>query len=268
MRARLGDDTLILAEALVERVLGEDAEIEERMPGSDLLGPALRAALPVHHRLRRARPHRARGRLRLDGGRHRHGPHRPAFGEDDFRLATENGLTVHNPVRPDGTFDERTGPFAGHVRARRRTADRRGAARGGPPLPRRRVRALLSALLALRHAAHLLRQDELVHPHDRGQGPAARRQRDDQLAPRAHQARPLRQLAREQRRLGAVARALLGHAAAGLALRARATSCASARWPRSPSAAASRPTTCTGPTSTRSCSPARSAVARCAACPT
>ena len=43
-----------------------------------------------------------------------------AFGEDDFRLAQENGLTIHNPVRPDGTFDERAGPFAGHVRARRR----------------------------------------------------------------------------------------------------------------------------------------------------
>ena len=33
------------------------------------------------------------------------------------------------------------------------------------------------------------------------------------LAPRAHQARPLRRLAREQRRLGALARPLLGHAA-------------------------------------------------------
>ncbi len=41
-----------------------------------------------------------------------------AFGEDDFRLAQDNGLTIHNPVRPDGTFDERTGPFAGmNVRA-------------------------------------------------------------------------------------------------------------------------------------------------------
>ena len=39
------------------------------------------------------------------------------------------------------------------------------------------------------------------------------------LAPRAHQARPLRQVAREQRRLGAVARPLLGHAPADLALR-------------------------------------------------
>ena len=39
---------------------------------------------------------------------------------------------------------------------------------------------------------------------------------DDRLAPRAHQARPLRQMAREQRRLGALARPLLGHAAADL----------------------------------------------------
>ena len=39
------------------------------------------------------------------------------------------------------------------------------------------------------------------------------------LAPRAHQARPLRRLAREQRRLGAVARPVLGHADPGLALR-------------------------------------------------
>ena len=40
-----------------------------------------------------------------------------AFGEDDFRVAVENGVTVHNPVRPDGTFDDRMGEFAGvHVR--------------------------------------------------------------------------------------------------------------------------------------------------------
>ena len=29
----------------------------------------------------------------------------------------ENGVTVHNPVRPDGTFDERMGQFAGRARA-------------------------------------------------------------------------------------------------------------------------------------------------------
>ncbi|MGH6782463.1 MAG: class I tRNA ligase family protein, partial [Sphingomonadaceae bacterium] len=36
-----------------------------------------------------------------------------AFGEDDFRLGAQQGLTVVNPVRLDGTYDERIGPFAG-----------------------------------------------------------------------------------------------------------------------------------------------------------
>ncbi len=30
-----------------------------------------------------------------------------AFGEDDFRLGERYGMTVHNPVLPDGSFDER-----------------------------------------------------------------------------------------------------------------------------------------------------------------
>ena len=42
VRARLGDEVLILAEALVEKVLGEAAEILERMPGSDARRPPLR----------------------------------------------------------------------------------------------------------------------------------------------------------------------------------------------------------------------------------
>ena len=36
-----------------------------------------------------------------------------SFGEDDFRLGQEQGIPVINPVRLDGTFDERMGPFAG-----------------------------------------------------------------------------------------------------------------------------------------------------------
>ena len=36
-----------------------------------------------------------------------------AFGEDDFRLGAEQGLAVVNPVRLDGTYDERIGPYAG-----------------------------------------------------------------------------------------------------------------------------------------------------------
>jgi isoleucyl-tRNA synthetase len=113
VRARSGDDTLILAEPLVERVLGEDAEIIDRFPGSDLLG------LPYEPPFPYISDYGERGHTVLPGdfvsvedgtGVVHTGA---AFGEDDFRLATENGLTIHNPVREDGTFDERTGPFSG-----------------------------------------------------------------------------------------------------------------------------------------------------------
>jgi isoleucyl-tRNA synthetase len=112
-RARLDGDRLILAEGLVERVLGEEAEIEERMPGSALLGLHYEAPFPYFS------DYGPKGHTVLAGdfvsvedgtGVVHTGA---AFGEDDFRLATDNGLTIHNPVRPDGTFDERTGPFAG-----------------------------------------------------------------------------------------------------------------------------------------------------------
>ncbi|ABG05355.1 Isoleucyl-tRNA synthetase [Rubrobacter xylanophilus DSM 9941] len=37
----------------------------------------------------------------------------PAYGEDDARTGRAYGLPTIHPVRPDGTFDERVGPFAG-----------------------------------------------------------------------------------------------------------------------------------------------------------
>jgi isoleucyl-tRNA synthetase len=113
VRARLGDDVLILAEALVERVLGDEAEIERRFPGSELLGLRYEPPFPY------ISDYGEKGHTVLPGdfvsiedgtGVVHTGA---AFGEDDFRLAQDNGLTIHNPVRPDGTFDERTGPFAG-----------------------------------------------------------------------------------------------------------------------------------------------------------
>ena len=190
-----------------------------------------------------------------------------AFGEDDFRLGAEQGLAVVNPVRLDGTYDERIGPYAGRW-VKDADADliedlrARGRLLRAETLPAR-----LPALLALRHAAALLRQAVLVHPHVGAARPPARGQRDGRLAPAAHQARPLRQVAGEQRRLGDLARALLGHAAARLALRERRTPSASARSPRSRSARAASCPTRTGPTSTSTPGRARSAAARCAACP-
>jgi isoleucyl-tRNA synthetase len=113
VRARVDGEHLILAEALAKRVLGDGADIEERMPGSALLGLRYEAPFPYLN------DYGPRGHTVLPGdfvsiedgtGVVHTGA---AFGEDDFRLASENGVTIHNPVRPDGTFDERTGPFSG-----------------------------------------------------------------------------------------------------------------------------------------------------------
>jgi isoleucyl-tRNA synthetase len=113
VRARLGDEVLILAEPLVERVLGDEAEIESRLPGSELLGLRYEPPFPyISDYGEKGHTVLAGDFVSIDDGTgvvHTGA----AFGEDDFRLATENGLTIHNPVRPDGTFDERTGPFAG-----------------------------------------------------------------------------------------------------------------------------------------------------------
>ena len=38
-----------------------------------------------------------------------------AFGEDDFRLGEQYGMTLQNPVRADGTFDERVPDFQGKM---------------------------------------------------------------------------------------------------------------------------------------------------------
>jgi isoleucyl-tRNA synthetase len=118
VRARLGDEVLILAEALVQRVLGDEAVVESRFPGKDLLGLRYEPPFPY------ITGYGPKGHTVLPGdfvsiedgtGVVHTGA---AFGEDDFRLATENGLTIQNPVRQDGTFDDSAGPFAGmYVRA-------------------------------------------------------------------------------------------------------------------------------------------------------
>jgi isoleucyl-tRNA synthetase len=38
-----------------------------------------------------------------------------AFGEDDFQLGERHGMTLQNPVKPDGTYDERVPDFQGKL---------------------------------------------------------------------------------------------------------------------------------------------------------
>ncbi len=137
VRAVVSGETLILAEPLVEKVLGEGAKIIAREPGRNLVGTHYEGPIfPL-----------------TDGGPTADGPisgaigdlsaHRPvfsvlagdfvttedgtglvhiapAFGEDDYRVAAENGIfdptrreTLYNPVGPDGHFDDRVVGFAG-----------------------------------------------------------------------------------------------------------------------------------------------------------
>ena len=213
---------VVVAEALVERVLGsEGVEILERFDGAALEGVAY---TPVFDYITTA-DYGARGHtvvgaefVSAEDGTGLVGT-AIAFGEDDYKLGVGAGLAVINPVRPDGTFDERMGPFA--------EMDVRAA----------------DALVVedLRERGRLLRATPYEHsfPHCwRCQTPllyyakpswyietskvrehleAANESID--VAPAAHQARPDGRLAGQQRRLGAQPRALLGHPAAGVALR-------------------------------------------------
>ena len=105
----------VLAEALVSRVLGEGAQVADRFRGADMLGAAYEPPFPFIP----ASEYGEKGHTVLpgdfvtaeDGTGIVHTA--IAFGEDDFRLGAEQGLNVVNPVRLDGTYDERIGPYEG-----------------------------------------------------------------------------------------------------------------------------------------------------------
>jgi isoleucyl-tRNA synthetase len=113
VRARVGDEVLIVAEALAERVLGEGYTVESRLSGHELAGTRYEPPFSfvtdfgeLGHSVLEA------DFVTTDDGTgivHT----AIAFGEDDFQLGERYGLTLQNPVRLDGTFDERMGPFAG-----------------------------------------------------------------------------------------------------------------------------------------------------------
>jgi isoleucyl-tRNA synthetase len=115
VRARKDGHSFILAAALVERVLGEEAEITDRFPGRELVGTRYRP--PFDFIPGSEYGEKGHSVLPADFVTDEDGTglvHTAvAFGEDDFRLGEEQGLRVINPVRPDGTYDERIGPYAG-----------------------------------------------------------------------------------------------------------------------------------------------------------
>ncbi len=120
VRASINEEAVILAEPLVEKVLGEEAEILDRFPGTELIGKHYRG--PVF-KLQDREP----GGSPIIGGDFvttEDGTGlvhiAPAFGEDDYKVAAENELfdptdahTLYNPVGLDGKFDRRVTGFEG-----------------------------------------------------------------------------------------------------------------------------------------------------------
>ena len=219
-----GSERLVVAEPLLESPLGEGWTV----------GPVLRrtrpgaldatsahstwSTIPERRALRGAR------RLRHDRGRHRASCTRrprsapttsPSAGPTACRSSTRSAATAPSPRRPPGRRP---------VLQEGRRATRRRPAGTRPAVPARALRAQLSALLALPHGAHLLRAAVVVHPHDRASRTRCCAENEQtNWYPGQRQVGPLRRLAAQQHRLGAVAHPLLGHSAADLALRRRAT---------------------------------------------
>ncbi|MCO5314624.1 MAG: isoleucine--tRNA ligase [Solirubrobacterales bacterium] len=120
-RVELDGETLILAEPLVEKVLGEGTEITERLPASDLIGRRYDGpVMPMSDG--------GSGVFTVIGGEFvttEDGTGlvhiAPAFGEDDYRAVIENrlydpgaaGSTLYNPVDLDGNFTAQLSGFGG-----------------------------------------------------------------------------------------------------------------------------------------------------------
>ncbi len=125
VRVDVDGETLILAEPLVEKVLGEDAVGRNPLKGADLVGAAYDGPVfaladggPVSDSTRSFHVIAGDFVTTEDGTGLVHIA--PAFGEDDYAAAAENGLfdptqhgTLYNPVALDGTFDDRVTGFEG-----------------------------------------------------------------------------------------------------------------------------------------------------------
>ncbi len=172
----------------------------------------------LHRRLRRhRRGHRPGAPGSLRRGRYEHAQRQ---GHQE-RGRARRGLQVHIAVPR----------LRGHVRVRREQADSaqparrrrpagphpRGAARH--PLPGEELRALLPALLALRHPADLQAGELLVRVRHQDQGPSARAQPADQLDSGQREGRPVRQVARQRPRLVHLPQPLLGIPDSGVGVR-------------------------------------------------
>ncbi len=109
------EDGHVIAEARAEAVLGEGTKVADRFHGRDMLGARYEPPFDFIA----TDEFGAKGHTVVpadfvsaeDGTGVVHTS--ISFGEDDFRIGQEQGIAVINPVKLDGTFEERMGRFAG-----------------------------------------------------------------------------------------------------------------------------------------------------------
>lgn len=104
-----GTETVVVAESLVAQALGEGWEVQDRFPGTDMVG--WRYARPFELV---EWPEAGEGRAHFvvtedyvtaeDGTGLVH--QSPAFGEDDFASCRRNGVAMVNPITPRGEFED------------------------------------------------------------------------------------------------------------------------------------------------------------------
>ena len=112
IEAKVGEETVILAKDLADKVLGEDYEIVKEFPGTQLLGTKYEQLMPF-------------GKVEGKAFEVIHGDYvtlsdgtgvvhiAPAYGEDDSLVAKANGITFINLVDREGKFVEEVTPWAG-----------------------------------------------------------------------------------------------------------------------------------------------------------
>ena len=105
IKARKGDETLILAEALAPKVLGDDFETLETLTGADLVGMEYEPVFDWFTGHDNAFKVVAADYVTTEDGTgivHT----APAFGADDFATGERVGVTMVNPVKRDGHFED------------------------------------------------------------------------------------------------------------------------------------------------------------------
>ncbi len=120
-KVRVGDETFVLAEDRVVSVLGEAAEIVERFSGVELVERYRSYAGPIFHTEQPVCGFPILADAFVTTGDGTGIVHlAPAFGEDDYRVAAAENIfqpdrpgTLHNPVKPDGTYEQSVTGYAG-----------------------------------------------------------------------------------------------------------------------------------------------------------